>query len=212
MRFSAAGAAENGDDGVAFVVRPAEGQLEGLRLQIVGNGLDFALQFSAEVVVGRVVRLRLQQGQLQQFAGVVDLLLQAAPGAQRALAVGQTAHGEAGAFAVGPEIGVGGFALQTRRLRRQRGQVKDAPECRPGVVAAHSAARAGHPRPSSSNPETGRRMGCSVSAHRQMVARRSARRAMRAARVTLLSSIATVIGPTPPGTGVMNDAFSATAS
>ena len=36
--------------------------------------------------------------------------------------------------------------------------------------------------------------------------------AWRAARSVLASSIAMVIGPTPPGTGVIADAFSATAS
>ena len=223
LRLHAARAGANLYDRIPLVVGPRKGQLERLLLDLRGDRPYFLLQ------LGRQRRVVVRRRQLHELRRLIRAALQAAPDIDRPLPRRQTPHLRARALRVVPEVRRRGLPLQRRCFPLQRRQVKDAPACRSAARAAPSTRSVGRPwrRISSASPAYQRRPQATGRSRVAVRFQRTrfgaapvlcpehhalAARAMRAARVTLFSSIATVIGPTPPGTGVMNPARSRTLS
>jgi len=123
LRLGAAGAGEDLQDGVAVVVGTGEGVLELERIELALQRQEVALQRLGEVRLALVLGFR----ELDQLQPVVDAALQATPGLEGLLLLGEPPHVGAGGVLVVPEGRCGGLLLEVRDLPLDGGQVKDAP-------------------------------------------------------------------------------------
>jgi len=187
----------DGEDGTASVVRAGEPELE-----LVATELGFdGFQVSFGRLDGRLVVFLF--GELQEVERLRGAALQSPPRLYPLAQGSRTLKQPARFIGIVPEVGVGGAIFEDPEFAFCSGDVKDAPVYRRCAGAGRRRGRCVRSRDQGS---VRARHGVGAKDDGGSPAARSA------ARRVLTRSMAMVMGPTPPGTGVIHPATSRTAS